>query len=260
MPLTAEDLDAACVPLLDQVRVRRLASDAEVAALVPATHDDVWAWLTCYGQLRAWLARPVETADDHAAADALVTRAITEAPIVVAEVPGAVVYPKSFATLAQLHILALQLDRFTAAVQQRTAADATLDDLDDAVNVITACTYVQQLLLWAWITPGPGLPWAVEEAQPEVPVHVQNLSASDAMHIARAVTAFDGQLAALQVLLDPVPVSRGGRRPSWSALFEALGAEAHIDPRDLAVTHSLGKVLAMTRLASERLRVPEAAA
>lgn len=259
--LTAADLDAACAPLADQVRTRRVVAPSVLEQATPTTHDDPWAWVSYYGQLRAWLAMPAVTEDAHAAADALVTRAITDSPVPVPEAgEGLVVYPKSFATLSQLHILSLQLDRFTARVADLTADGTPLEALDAAVDVITACSYVQQLVCWAWLTPGPGLPWDVGDAHPVVPEAIQTLTPTAAMRIAAAVGTFAEQLVALQHLIDPTPAREGGRRPSWSGLFEALGAEAHVDPRDLAVTYSLGKVLAMTRLAGERLRPAETAA
>lgn len=255
--LSAEDLDAACVPLLEQLRVRRVVSAEQLADVTPTDYSDPYAWLSCYGQLRAWLsaAQPPRSDTAHDEADALVTRALREASISVPEAGDDIsVYPKSFEGLLQLHVLSVQLDRLTARLSALLADGTPLDAVDTAVDIAVAISYVQQLIVWAWTAPGRGLPFAATESAPVVPAYVRAMGPADCLYVARAVTAFSEQLVALQILVDPTPSSAGDRRPSWAALFEALGAESHIDPRELAVTHSLGKVLSMTRLASDRLR------
>jgi hypothetical protein len=257
----AEDLDGACTPLLAQLRARRVVSEEQLAATVPTDHTDAYAWLSCYGQLRVWLVQVPAEATEHAQADALVTRALRDAPVLLPQIgDGIAVYPKSFETLLQLHVLNVQMDRLTARLAQLTSDGAPIDAVDTVVGVATATAYVQQLIAWAWCTPGSGLPFAATEAQPVVPAWVVALTPSELLAIAQAAHAFLETLGALQALIDPIPARDGGRRPSWSALFEAMGAEVHADPRELAVTYSLGKVLAMTRLASDRLRPMESAA
>lgn len=59
-PMTTDapslDLAAVCLPLIEQVRLRRIVPEADLTAIVPPDHSDPWAWMQCYGQLRAWLA------------------------------------------------------------------------------------------------------------------------------------------------------------------------------------------------------------
>jgi hypothetical protein len=253
--LSPADLDAACTPLIDQVRARRLVSDGELTALVPTTHEDVWAWLHCYGQLRVWLANPKATGPDtEAVADALVTAAIREVAIPVPGLDGVSVYPKSLEGMLQLRVLDAQLGRLTAALVRAIGDDAAMIEIDGGVQLATATSYVMQLLAWAWTSPGHGLPFAAHEAMPVVPAHVQAWTPADLLAITQAAHEFTASLVAVQELVDPVPVSDGGRRRSWAAFFEAVGASTHIDPRELAVSHSLAKVLSMAYLANDRLR------
>jgi hypothetical protein len=261
MSLTAADLDVACSPLLAQLRARRVVSEAELTAIVPVDHEDAYAWLSCYGQLRAWVsgAGSGVTADSHDQADALVARSLRQAPVPLPEIGNGswAVYDKSFQTLTHLLILDAQLNRLTARLVALTADGTTLDQIDDGLPVAEAVAYVTHLIVWTWITPGAGLPFDARDPAPVVPESVSTLSSLELLHIHRAIATFAQQTAALQVLIDPIAARDNGRRPSWSGLFESLGAEAHVDPGELAVTYGLNKVLAMTRLAGDRHRPVE---
>lgn len=253
--LSSPNLDAACLPLVEQVRLRRIVAEADLRAIVPQDHSDPWAWLSCYGQLRAWLAAPKPEARDQADADALVLHALREAPIPVPGLDGIAVFPKSFATMLQLRILDAQLDRMTARLITMIGEGAGLPQIDGAIELSSAVTYAQGLAVWSWIHPGPGLPFDPLDAEPKVPDHVVNLTPADLLAIASAVNQFSASLAACQTLIDPVPSRDGGSRPSWAGFFEAVGASTHVNPRELAVTHSLGAVLARAYLAADRQRV-----
>lgn len=253
--ITAEELDQLCVPLADQLRIRRLVSPDELANALPSNHDDAYAWLSAYGQLRVWLARAKPRDDDQAAADTLVTGAMREAPLPVPGVDELMVYPKSFEGLLHIRVLDTQLDRLVSHLVNALRDEATFLEVDQGVQLATTVSYVIQLLAWAWTTPGPGLPFAAAEPQPVVPQHIQDLGPAELLAVTQAAHQFVAGIVACQTLIDATPTRDGGRRPSWAAFFEAVGAATHIDPRELAVSHSLAKVLSMAYIANDRLRV-----
>jgi hypothetical protein len=253
--LSVADLEAACLPLTEQVRVRRVVPPSELEEATPTDHEDPWVWLHFYGRLRAWLAIPAPQVDEQARADALVTAALREVAIPVPGVDGLSVYPKSLEGMLQLRILDAQLDRLVARLMA-LINDGTLTELDAGLQLTTATTYVMHLLAWAWTFDGKGLPWKATDPQPLVPEHISALGPAELLAITQAAHEFGASLAACQTLVDPLPVRDGGKRPSWAAFFEAVGAQTHIDPKELAVTHSLAKVLSMAYLASDRQRPP----
>ncbi len=252
--LSAADLDGACAPLLTQLRARRVVSEDQLTAVVPTDHSDVYAWLSCYGQLRAWLVTAVARTDDQATADALVTASLREVAIPVPGLDGVAVYPKSLEGLLQIKVLDAQLDRLVARLVSVIGDDASLMEVDSGVQLVGAVSYVTQLLAWAWTSNTRGLPFAATDDDPTVPASVQAMGPRELLAIAEAAQGFTSSLAACQVLIDQTPSRDGGRRPSWAAFFEAVGAQTHIDPTELAVTHSLSKVLALAYLASDRQR------
>lgn len=257
--LDAAAIELLCVPLMEAVRARRLVPITTLADATPEPAADAVAWLQWYGQLRAWLAVAPVADSEHASADARVMRAIREAPVAIAGTSRAV-HAKSFTTYVQLHVLSLQLDRLTARLAHLSEDTVPLEAMDRVVDVATAVTYVQHLIAWIWLAPGPGMPFDAQDPAPVVPPEITALTPEDLLQIAQAIGVFAEDLAALQQLVSAAAPDGATRRPSWSGLFEAVGAEWHIDARELAVTHSLGKVLALTRLAADRLRVPEPAA
>lgn len=257
--LSAADLDQACLPLLEQLRVRRVVSAAELADITPADHSDAYAWLSCYGQCRAWLASSKGEGNDEAEADALVMSALREVAMPVDGLDGIAVYPKSLEGMLQIKVLDAQLDRLVAGLIGMIGDDATLKEVDSGVQLATTVAYVMQLLAWAWTSEGHSLPFKATDAQPVVPEHIVALTPAQLLAITQAAHQFSASLAACQALIDPTPARDGGKRPSWAGFFEAVGAQTHIDPRELAVSHSLAKVLAMAYLASDRQRPPEQA-
>lgn len=258
--LDARELDTRCVPLIQAVRSRGGVPQAELDAIVPSDHSSVDAWLSLYAQLRVWVAMPdprESRADD---ADALVTAAIREAPIPVPEIDGFFVYPKSFETLLQIKVLDTQLDRLTARLVTMLGENATLAVIDGAVEVTGVVAYVTCLMVWAWTSEGPGLPFKASDPLPVVPDRITALTPPDLMAVVMAAHRFTESLAACQQLVDPTPARDGGRRPSWAAFFEAMGSELKMDPRELAVTSSITKVLATAYLARDRQQArPDAA-
>jgi hypothetical protein len=252
--LSAADLDGACTPLLAQLRARRVVSDAQLAEVVPTDHSDDYAWLSCYGQLRVWLAGGVPKDDDQAAADALVTSALRDVPIPVDGVEGLFVYPKSLEGMLQIMVLDAQLDRLVARLVAAIGEDASLLEVDTGVQLVNSVSYAMQLLAWAWTSEGYGLPFKASDPVPTVPEPITALGPEELLAITRAAHEFGARLAACQTLIDPTPVRNGGKRPSWAAFFEALGAQTHIDARELAVSHTLTKVLSLAYLASDRQR------
>ncbi|MCC7055691.1 MAG: hypothetical protein IT355_20640 [Gemmatimonadaceae bacterium] len=253
--LSAATLDAVCAPLAEQVRRRRIVPAEQLIDATPADYSDPYAWLTYYGQLRAWLAKPLPQNDAEASADELVTAAIREAPLPVSGLDGFAVYPKSFETMLQLKVLDAQLDRLVARLMRMIGDDATLIEIDSGIQLASAVTYVTQLIVWTWTSEGAGLPFRPTDSEPIVPERIVALTPAELLAISHAAHQFGASLAACQELIDPVPVRDGGKRASWAAFFEAVGAQTHLDPRELAVTHSITKVLSMAYLASDRLRV-----
>lgn len=256
MTLSAADLDAACVLLVEQVRVRRVVTPSELADATPTTHDDVWAWLHFYGKLRTWLERGASaTETTEAEQDALVTAALREVPIPVEGVDGLHVYPKSFEGMLQLQVLDAQLDRLTARLVAMVGDEASLSMIDGSgVQLANAVSYVTKLLAWAWTSEGYGLPFKATDPEPQPPDHITALGPAALLAITQAAHQFTRSIAACQALIDPTPAREGGRRPSWAAFFEALGSQTHIDARELAVSHSLSKVISLAHLAADRQR------
>ena len=252
MSISAQEIDLRCLSLIQAVKSRGVVPQAELDDAIPADQEDAEAWLSFYGQLRVWNAMPETRAIESDAADALVTAAIREAPIPVPEIDGCYVYPKSFETLLQIRVLDTQLDRLTARLISMLGEGASLEQIDGGVAVSACVAYVVHLLLWSWTSKGTGLPFDATNPEPTVPEHIKTLTSSQALAITFAAHQFSASIAACQQLVDPTPAREGGRRPSWAAFFESVGAELHMDAGELAVTSSLAKVLALAFLAGDR--------
>jgi hypothetical protein len=248
-------IEAVCVPLMEEARARRVVSPTALAEATPEITDDAYRWLNFYGQLRVWLTAPATVVDEQARADALVTAALREVAIPVPGVDGLSVYPKSLEGMLHLRMLDAQLDRLVARLVT-LMSDGTLREIDEGLQLTTATTYVMHLLAWAWTSEGYGLPFKPTDPEPVVPAHIAALGPAELLAITQAAHEFGASLAACQTLIDPLPVRDGGKRPSWAAFFEAVGAQTHIDPKELAVNHSIAKVLSMAYLASDRQRPP----
>lgn len=254
LTLSSQDLDALCVPLLAHVKMLRLATDDEIRDATPQDFTDVYEWLRYYGRLCAWIAKPKAEDQTQADADGLVMDALREASIAVEGVPELRVYPKSLETLLQIKVLDRQVDRLTGGLLSLTGDGATLAGIDAAVPLAEALSYCVNLCAWTWTTEGPGLPFKATDPAPVVPEHIAALGPIELLAITHAAHRFGASLAACQQLIDPVPTRDNGKRPSWAAFFEAVGAATNTDPRELAVTTSFASVLARAYLAGDRLR------
>lgn len=257
--LTLADLDAACAPLAQQLRLRGDIPAAELDAAVPgpdATGDD---WLRFHGQLHRWLAAPsgapVAAASDHAAADARILEALSDTPVPV-EGTSLLVYPKSFVTLMHIAALDVTLDGLTRLYATCTTDEASAVERDQVERIGAAIAYTLGLVTWAWTTPGPGLPWDVSDGAPVLPAHIEALRPDETLTVHQAVATMHLRLAALQQLVDPVRAEDGGNRPSWSALFHGLGVELGVGADVLLAKKSLDAVLAMARLEVARNAPP----
>lgn len=245
-----------CTFLISQIRTRKAASEEELAEVIPTDTSDVRAWVQCYGRCHAWLAvaRLKQQTSPGRDADALVTAAIREVPVPVRGVDDLAVHPKSFETLLQIQVLDAQLGRLTARLVAMIGDDATLTEIDGGIELASAVSYVIGLMAWAWTSEGTGLPFKATESEPVLPERIKALAPQELLAITAAAHEFSASLAAVQELIDTLPSRDGGKRPSWAAFFEAVGAQAHADPRELAVTQSLARVIAQSYLASDRLR------
>ncbi len=261
--LTVADLDAACAPLAHQLRLRGDIPAAELDAAVPALEAPASAWLSYHGQLHRWLAAPAAAADGAAreTADATVLAALRRAPVPVAG-SALAVHPKSLATL--LHLVAIDrvIDSLTvlAAEAARPEADAATRDRLYAIAPLLARAI--GLAVWVWTTPGPGLPFDPADPEPTVPEALLALGPDDLLAVHEAVQAVLARGAAVQALIDPTPADQGGTRPTWSALFHALGATLAVSPHELQVVRTFDEVLALLQLEGDRRTAadPEAGA
>ncbi|MBC7841891.1 MAG: hypothetical protein H7099_06250, partial [Gemmatimonadaceae bacterium] len=232
---------------------------AELAAAVPPLEAPVSAWLSYYGQLNRWLAgAPARVTNEHAIADRTVMDAMRNAPIAV-KGTTLQVFPKSFTALVHLAELDVQLDGLTRLYWSAQAADATAAERDTIEAIAAALARAGALLVWAWTSPGRGLPWPATESAGELPLSIRELTPDDFLAVHDAVALMHARLQSLAVLLDPIRREQGGQRPSWSGLFHAMGMEIGTPASELMEAQSLEAVLAMAQLQAARNAPAEAA-
>ena len=257
--LSVTDLDQACAPIIATLRHRGDIPAAELDACVPSLEASAADWLRCYGQLMRWLASAPahEQPMAHAAADRAVLDAQRHAPV---PVPGTDlrVYPKSFSTLLRLAELDSQMDGLVRMFAVCAEPEATAEQRDQLERLAFGIERAQGLIVWAWTSPGTGLPWPPHGFAGELPGEVLALLPEEVLAVHSAVSQLHQRLQALSVLVDPVRKEAGGTRPTWSGLFQAMGFEMGVAPSELLESQSLEAVLAMAQLQASRMQSAEA--
>jgi hypothetical protein len=256
--LTVADLDAACTPIAAMLRRRGDIPVAEIDACIPSIEAPAEDWLRCYGQLQRWVAAPqaAAAAQSHVTADRAVLDAQRHAPMPVAGTALAV-YPKSYATLLRIAELDSAIDGLVRLLAVCLEGTASLEARDQLEPLEEALARAQGLIVWAWTHPGVGLPWDVREPAGEIPGEILALLPEEILLVHQTVAQQHARLQALATLIDPVRREAGGTRPTWSGLFQAMGFEMGVAPRELLEAQSLEAVLVNAQLQAHRMQPAE---
>lgn len=260
-----KQLKARCRGLRDTLRVRRLATEAELAAYWPGGEENTepgrGGWIYCYANFVGFLRRAEhrERVVD-AGADETILKALRDEPIQVrrlgAEPDEAplYVYAKSLDASLQIHALNVQLAWMLGEYNQLAAL---LDDpqterraalAETLPQVLDAVSYTYQLLAWIVTTPGPDMPYAADDDRPAPPEHIRRLEPWDMVAICRAHQQHMLRLHALTALIDERGAEDGGTRPSWSSLIGTVSMDTGEAPVTLMKHRSLASLLAAVRL------------
>lgn len=255
--ISTNELRAECTLLERVCMSERLISKEQTLAQRPggAENPDKTAkgWLNFY----RWLTRQHAKVqhdiqpESRAIADATVMDALRGKPIPV-KLPGSDadwhVYPKSLDALLQIHALDIQLSwmvkRHAALVAMNTP-----EAMDLIPTVMAELTYTYHLLCWTVTHPGPGMPFAEDDAHPTPPEKILALEPWDCIRIVQAHHTHLSRLAALTSLIDEKRQGDdGGKRPSWSMFIGTIAAEHGADPVVYMKNRDLPSLLAAVRL------------
>lgn len=226
---------------------RKLATEAEIAEIMPRKKDKLVEWIKAYGWFRAWVYSEYtgESGRDRAEQD--VIAALNEDPKLVRLTNGLEVrvYPKGMSALLWfserdwlLGFLAEQLELVKAI------AEHGAEKSPKRLNVVTmqdriAAEMARQIGYCARVatTPGAGLPDPIEPWD--------DLSPIDGVFI---TSGFREVNTSRLDALNKVARKTKGESVSWSVFYGSMSQKLGVSARDLMENRSLAALLAEARL------------
>lgn len=261
-------LRETCEQYRQSLLVRGKVTRAEIEAAWPGGADNqeltTWGWVKCYGTLRTLLGRldPKVIDFDTEKRRRLILDAMAETPEAVelthadpatGEARVVYVHPKSDVACHEIHNRNLVLARLIDDAEVLRALGNQTEDLEICIRASEEQAYLQRLICWIAITPGPGLPYPEQMREPVLSDEVRDFSTVDYYLVADAFQRVNVlRLAALH------DSKTSSKRPDWPVFFASVAGElgGEVSAARLMRDRSIAAVLAE---AAERARGREEA-
>ena len=273
---TIANLESKCTLLREELVFRKLATDAEIAALWPGgesnkgsegADSELSCWIYAFANLLLLRKTSKEEAAGAATrardeAEEEVLKALDDSPEIVTlpvrdgdQYLTVAVYPKSYVTLDFMASHDARIEWLVGRREKvRGSAMAIAPDLLDRAGQEIAFQY--GLLCWVATHEGPGLPFPPRETPDELPQWVSALSPKDLHAIHSAFVKVNLiRLHLLYSLLGHIADDGNAARPSWTTFFALRSEDTGVPASVLMRDRSLGSQIAQALIVAEqRLR------
>ena len=261
-PSTKAWLIEQCTLYRNHVRVRELATAAEIAEAWPAKGATVLRWIHAYGSFRAWIDTQDDTTGRRDRAEEVMLAALGEEPEQVILQGGqrvVKVYPKGLRALlwfrGQDWLLGWMAERLQALREGEERGELDRELVPEPVTLMRKVedALAHELAAMAAVAchEGPGLgPDALRSDPPQEWV---DLDTVELYAVNRAFFEVNGgRMEALQRIVKPTKGAADGpeARMSWTVFMGTLSMRMNVDARTLMEDHSLVKLLAQVGLAN----------
>lgn len=256
------DYIADCELKESHLRARKLATDAELDEHRPGSkRAPIEEWVFWWGQLVGYCRRQEnsELGFQRGEADEVAAQALSGAPCEIPLRPASdtapalklAVHPKSFVVLFEwFHQRELMVRLLADKVEQLRQTE-DFDHIDVLEKAAAELSYQTRLLAYAACTPGPGLPFALDATDIELPAPFTDLYATELVRINEAFMWVNaGQLKVLDRLIAPAKRGNPSDGPSYSIFFGQLSMRLKRPAAELMRDQALVQYLATVKLAA----------
>lgn len=250
----------ACEAMRKHLLARKHVTEDQIEAVWPKGRADNWAWVECYGSLRAWVWEQSQGMGMRGDAEEKMLAALREEPTQVTLIDGTVVgvHPKGLDALLWLRARSWLCEWLAARTEAlREAVSNGEIERADIAEPVTMLERLESELAYqlgaiaSVVThPGPsGGPY--QEQGSEIPERWRDANPLDLYRVHGGFLEVNAaRLDALSRIVRPTK-SGNDQKMSWSVFIGTLAMRLDENPATLARDRSLVSLLATTRLARE---------